>query len=50
MELPKTEVYAAYVAGVVSVAILAWLYWKSQLPPPDDGASGAPMFDGEPAP
>ena len=31
------DVYAAYIAGVLSLAALAFLYWKSQIPKLPDG-------------
>jgi hypothetical protein len=35
MTLPKgTDVYVAYVAGVLSAAALAFFFWRSQVPPP----------------
>ena len=39
-KLPKgTDVYAAYVAGIVSAALLAFFFWRStvQFPPSGDG-------------
>jgi hypothetical protein len=35
MTLPKwSEAYAGYIVGVLSFAALAYLYWRSQMPPP----------------
>jgi hypothetical protein len=37
MELLKgTELYAGFVAGVVTAAALAYFFWKSQIPPMAD--------------
>jgi hypothetical protein len=35
MTIPKdTQVYAAYIAGVLSAVTLAYFFWRSQVPPP----------------
>lgn len=37
MHLPRwSEAYVGYIAGVLSFAALAFMYWRSQLMTPDD--------------
>jgi len=32
--MPKPDILIAYVAGVLSAAALAYMFWQSQVPPP----------------
>jgi hypothetical protein len=37
-KIPKwSEAYVGYIAGVISFAALAFMYWRSQTKPPANG-------------